>query len=88
MAPSLPERTFGWDPDVEGDAGGAGGGAGARCQKLRWFQMGGGVSDRQWRDIQGIIRTQEPALDRGYLRRWTAAPGVSAELERALTEAE
>ena len=36
-------------------------------QKLRWFQKGAGVSDRQWRDIIGIIRTQGGLLDRPYL---------------------
>lgn len=62
--------------------------AGTVLQKLRWFQMGGGVSDRQWRDIQGVIRTQGAALDRDYLRHWAPFLGVSAELERALAEAE
>ena len=44
-------------------------------QKLRWYQMGGRSSDRQWRDIQGIIRVQGPRLDRAYLREHAAASG-------------
>jgi hypothetical protein len=26
-------------------------------QKLRWYQLGGESSDRQWRDVQAIVRT-------------------------------
>jgi hypothetical protein len=31
-------------------------------QKLRWYRLGGEVSDRQWRDIAGIVRVQGAAL--------------------------
>jgi len=55
--------------------------------KLEWYQMGGGVSTRQWNDILGILRTQGNALDWAYLDRWTAALGVRDLLERALAEA-
>ena len=56
-------------------------------QKLRWYRMGGEVSDRQWRDIMGIIRTQGDRLDRGYLTANAPILGVDLELERALREA-
>lgn len=56
-------------------------------QKLRWFKKGGAVSDRQWRDILGIIRTQGDRLDRGYLAANAPAIEVEALLDRALRDA-
>ena len=41
-------------------------------QKLRWFRMGGGVSDRQWGDITGMLKVQQPTLDYAYLKHWAA----------------
>jgi hypothetical protein len=55
-------------------------------QKLRWFRRGGETSDRQWRDILGIVRVQSARLDREYLRRYAPALGVSDLLARALRE--
>ena len=55
-------------------------------QKLRWYQLGGGVSDRQWRDVLAIIRVQGDRLDCGYLRRHAPTLGVADLLERALGE--
>lgn len=52
--------------------------------KLEWFEKGGPVSDRQWRDILGIVRLQGFRLDREYLRRWAPELGVTDLLERAL----
>ena len=56
--------------------------------KLEWYRLGGGVSDRQWRDILGIIKVQASHLDRVYLNLWAADLGVSDILERAFAEAE
>jgi hypothetical protein len=55
-------------------------------QKLRWYRRGGEVSDRQWRDIRGIIRVQGPHLDREYLAANAPILAVSDLLERALRE--
>ena len=55
--------------------------------KLEWFRMGGEVSERQWRDVLGVLKVQGERLDRDYLRRWAAALRVSDLLERVLIEA-
>lgn len=57
-------------------------------QKLRWYAMGGRSSDRQWRDIQGIIRVQGERLDRAYLRENAPAFAVAELLSDAFDEAE
>jgi hypothetical protein len=56
-------------------------------QKLRWYREGAEVSDRQWRDILGIIRVQGPRLDRDYLAGSAPVLGVADLLTRALREA-
>lgn len=54
--------------------------------KLDWFRMGGEVSERQWRDILGVLNIQQSALDLDYLRKWASALSVSDLLELALSE--
>jgi len=54
--------------------------------KLEWYRMGGEVSDRQWRDILGVLKTRAGELDINYLRKWANELKVSDLLERALTE--
>jgi hypothetical protein len=56
--------------------------------KLAWYRLGDEVSDRQWGDISGILRTQRGNLDLSYLRTWAAPLQVSDLLERALSEVE
>lgn len=56
--------------------------------KLEWYRMGGEVSDRQWRDVLGVLKTRAGDLDLAYLRKWASELKVSDLLERALKEAE
>ncbi len=55
--------------------------------KLEWYRLGGEVSDRQWRDILGVLKTRAGELDLAYLRHWARELEVSDLLERALSEA-
>jgi hypothetical protein len=54
--------------------------------KLEWYRMGGEASERQWRDIQGVLQLQQGKLDVAYLRQWAAALCVGDLLEKALHE--
>jgi hypothetical protein len=56
-------------------------------KKLEWYQMGGRVSDQQWKDVLGILKVQGAALDVVYLRRWAATLQVGGLLEQALEDA-
>jgi hypothetical protein len=44
--------------------------------KLVWYRSGGEVSERQWRDVLGVIRATDDQLDRNYVRRWAEALDV------------
>lgn len=56
--------------------------------KLEWYRLSGEVSERQWRDVLGVLKTQAGTLDLDYLRKWAAELNVGGLLERALQEAE
>jgi hypothetical protein len=56
-------------------------------QKLVWYRKGGEVSDRQWRDVLGVLKAQGARLDRMYLGHWGRELGALDLLRRALTEA-
>lgn len=55
-------------------------------QKLRWFRLGGGVSERQWRDIVAVLRVAG-SMDDAYLTRTAQDAGLDALLAQALGEA-
>jgi hypothetical protein len=54
--------------------------------KLEWYESGGSVSDRQWKDILGIIKVQDELLDKRYLIKWAEELGVKDLLEKAFNE--
>jgi len=55
-------------------------------QKLVWYRAGDGASDRQWRDVLGVLKANRGALDVGYMRRWSTDQGVADDLAKALAE--
>jgi hypothetical protein len=56
-------------------------------RKLAWYRAGGGVSDRQWRDILAVLKQQRSVLDREYMRRIADATGLRDLLDRVMSEA-
>jgi hypothetical protein len=52
--------------------------------KLRWYRLGNEVSDRQWRDIVGVLSAQAGRLDLTYVRGWCTRLGLEDLLDRAL----
>ena len=55
--------------------------------KLEWYQRGGRVSQRQWSDVLGVLRTSGSSIDLGYLETSAASLGLSDLLRQALEEA-
>lgn len=56
-------------------------------RKLDWYRRGGGVSDRQWRDVLGVLRVQAGRLDAARLAAGAERLGVVDLLRRAMHEA-
>lgn len=56
-------------------------------QKLRWYQLGNRVSERQWNDLLGVLRVQGDRLDRDYLDWGAGHLGVEELLAEALEAA-
>lgn len=54
--------------------------------KLEWYRMGGEVSERQWRDILGVLKTRSGQLDLEYLRKLARMLKVDDLFERILAE--
>lgn len=51
--------------------------------KLEWARISG--SERQVRDVRGIVRVQAERLDHAYLRRWALDLDVADLLEQVLS---
>jgi hypothetical protein len=56
-------------------------------RKLDWFRQGGAISDRQWRDVVGILRVLGESIDRAYLDATAQTLGLADELREALHQA-
>lgn len=54
--------------------------------KVEWLRKDGEVSERQWRDVTGILKSQGDRLARDYMGRWATELGVADLLERARSE--
>lgn len=55
--------------------------------KLEWFEAGERSSERQWRDIAGLLKVQRERLDLEYMRHWASVLELSKLLEQAISEA-
>ena len=56
-------------------------------QKLYRYQLGAGVSDRQWNDVLGVMKTQGGQLDMPYLRHTAALLNVEDLFQQACQDA-
>ena len=52
-------------------------------QKLRWYESGRQVSDRQWRDVVSVLRLAEMPLDDAYLDEVAESGGLGELLAQA-----
>lgn len=55
-------------------------------RKLDWFRQGGSMSDRQWRDVVGILRVHGRSMDLESLRSSASEIGLGEELLEALEQ--
>jgi hypothetical protein len=58
-----------------------------QLQKLWWFRQGGETSERQWRDVVGILLVQGSRLDDRYLSTLADEVGIEDLLARARRDA-
>ncbi|WP_373478785.1 hypothetical protein [Geminocystis sp.] len=55
-------------------------------QKLIWYRDGNKISERQWRDVLGVLKVQSTDLDFNYLKYWAELENLSDLLNQALLE--
>ncbi len=55
-------------------------------EKLRWYELGERISDRQWNDVLGVIKVKKEQLDVSYLKQKAKDMKLSGLLEKALQE--
>jgi hypothetical protein len=54
--------------------------------KLRWYRLGNEVSEQQWKDVLGLVKTRRDRLDQAYLKHWAEWLLVADLLARAFAE--
>jgi hypothetical protein len=54
--------------------------------KLEWFRLGGGISDRQWNDVLGVLKIQNNSLDDNYLKYWASELKLEDLLKKAVQD--
>jgi hypothetical protein len=55
--------------------------------KLQWYEIGGRVSEQQWKDVLGVLKVQSDKLDLDYLKHWASRLNLSELLNRSLDDA-
>lgn len=55
-------------------------------QKLVWLNLSQGQSQKQWRDILGVLKLQGERLEFSYLGLWSEKLGVKERLQQAMIE--
>lgn len=55
--------------------------------KLAWYRLAGEESERQWLDVQEVLKVRTGSLEAPYLDRWTTQLGVADLLDEARREA-
>ncbi len=54
--------------------------------KLAWYRLGGEQSERQWRDVEGVLKVQGDRLDFDYMAEMAKVLKVNDLLDRLLNE--
>ena len=57
-------------------------------QKLIWFQLTGGASERQWNDVKSMIKVRANEIDYRYLFKWSDWLQITEILDQAVAEYE
>jgi hypothetical protein len=55
-------------------------------QKLSWYKLIPGGSQKQWRDVLGVLKVQGERLDRAYLNHWALTLQLTDLLDEALLQ--
>ncbi len=55
-------------------------------QKLSWYKLIPGGSQKQWRDVLGVLKVQGERLDRAYLNQWARSLQLTDLLDEALLQ--